>query len=121
MCNSLKNGSRVYKIPESGFGYKLFEKSRRRITAKTFFRETILPRDAWIKWDDNIGVGDGFCFFRTKKDVKEYLKAWSASTYKIFHRIRYKQGLGKRGENGYMSSLCKEFKILKEVDIKELR
>ena len=123
MCNNLKNGNRVYKIPEYGFGYKVFLKSKGNIkTLRTAYHETKMLKNAWIEWEDDRytgwGHGDGFCFFLTLQDMKDFY----VCSYETVRRIRYRKGLGRRREgDSYMSSLCKEFKILKEVDIKDLK
>lgn len=116
MCNQLKNGNRVYKIPEWGFGYKVFRKNN----GKGIFLESPYHRAStrvgvWKTWDNSFD-GDGFCFLLTKQAVKDFglFSAW------VVYRIRYRKGLGKRMFGHYMSSLCKEFKILQEVGVKEL-
>ena len=126
MCNNLKNGNRVYKIPEWGFGYKVFRRGRKEAKClSTFYRWARIYRNKWVKWNTKSTMNrwgdDGFCFLLTAKDVKDFMGGYTSS-HRAIYRIRYRQGMGRRKEFGdYMSSLCKEFKILKEVDIKELR
>ena len=121
MCNNLKNGNQVYPIPEWGFGYKVFDKNKGNGLVYTApFSDTRTRKGVWKKWWKRYGTkAHGFCFFLTLKDLSG-VESWHWD--KSVCKIRYSRGLGRRRElGGYMSSLCKEFKILKEVDIKDLK
>ena len=128
MCNNLRNGKRVYKIPEWGFGYKIFFKGRKEAkTLRVGIKTVRYPKNAWIKWKEGCKE-DGFCFFLSLSEAQYVLNEFRHQLKGcIIHKIRYRKGLGKRKEPiygcwdleevdaGYMSSLCKEFKILGEV------
>jgi hypothetical protein len=125
MCNNLRNEKRVYKIPEEGVGYKVFNKGNKgRKTLTTPFHEANIKKNKWTKWQVKPYTwvtGDGFCFLYTLKDVKEFMGDTFPEEW-VVHRIQYKEGLGRRREGekwwgGYMSSLCKEYKILEEVTL----
>lgn len=129
MCNSLRNGNRVYPIPEWGFGYKVFENREGDLVSHVFSTE--MERGEWIVWDiekyNSLREGvKGFCFLGSRGAIRNYMKHFIVDGDDVIHKIRYRGGLGKRREGDsdgthFMSSLCKEFKILKEVDIKELK
>ena len=121
MCNSLQNGSRVYKIPEYGFGYKVFTRGKMGASGiQSPHKGAVFIKGEWVVWDAEEAYpfgGEGFCFLYTKQDVLDYYPTGED----VVHRIRYRKGLGRRRQGfSYMSSLCKEFKILKEVDIREI-
>lgn len=126
MCNRLKDGNRVYKIPEYGYGYKVFQKPRKG--RKTIYSDTLGARyrlGQWVKWDekkDIFGRNGGFCFLLTPKGLKSYNKFPQIDfDEETVYKIRYRKGLGRRGQKtSYKASLCKEFKILNEVKPEDL-
>lgn len=116
MCNRLENGMEIHPIPKNSYGYKLFLKNRgySRFLTPPYRSDRRIKVGAWVKWDSGQS-GDGFCFLKTLKDVKEFRMGWliGCSVYKI----QYKNGLGKRLDdfNNYTMSLCKEYKILEKI------
>lgn len=125
MCNGLKNGSSVCDIPQYGFGYKVFRLGRKGTkTLRSYVANTRVLKNEWIKWNPKKAYwqDDGFCFLLEKEAVWDFIRYWDGYDNARIYRIKYRKGLGQRMEGYvYMSSLCKEFKILQEVNIKDLK
>lgn len=130
MCNNLRtntwfyNPVTIHKIPESGYGYKIFikEKIGKKWVLTTAFKGSKVKRRTWKKWRSNY-EGNGFCFLPNKTAIKNIIDMhfFIFSEKYVIVKIEYKKGLGKRMEsNKYMSALCKEYQIIKEVKLKDL-
>jgi len=123
MCNfkHTDKRSKVQAIPESGTGWKIFEKLNGKFLTLCAYRTEYRKTDGRITWDPAMR-GDGFCFFSTKTVATKCLKKWEEamrdSCCYVVMPIRYSGGTESHLEHKlianrrYRLSLCKSFEIL---------
>ena len=123
MCNfkHYDSASKVQKIPKEGVGWKIFDTFGGGLLSMVLW-QSYRKTDQEIIWDNDL-FGDGFCFFRSKREANRCLQAWIPETdtgrsYTI-KKIAYSGGLQSHLENRLISrsgsfriSLCKSFRIL---------
>ena len=124
MCNHLHENSKP--IPKSGIGWKLFVLSSNGQLGSIFGIRSIyqkVGRSKYITWNfysSYVGVGDGFCFFTTKKEAENLLHDLHKDRFYgnvILVKIFYQGGMGEHKENSitsrrsYETALCKKFKL----------
>lgn len=130
MCNFLRVGE-VTQIPPHGEGYKLLQKRGGRYI--TPWREVFVTIGEKIIWERNMYhnyIGDGFTFFRTLEQVKNFffkktldssLRYWLPKL--VVARIQYEDGLGERYERDpaieEMVALCLAYTVVEIIPKEE--
>lgn len=123
MCNFLRplfSNRRVYKIPESGIGYKLFRRSLNSQIEYSPYKSVRVEYGDTLCWEES-REGDGFTFFDNLKLAMKLLKKeeknveyWENCKF-VIREINYNKGIGKRIEDNIAIEisvcLCKEYKV----------
>ena len=118
MCNFLHD--KYSKIKPAGIGYKIFGPNQSPCFIDDSYQfEDKSGNNRWISWKKDY-IGDGFCFFVSKREAFRLLKELSYYGFSdhYVYTIEYSQGLGKHIENNitvkkvYTTAICKRFQIL---------
>lgn len=121
MCNWIHKNIESIKFKENGNGWKLFRYGYPKLLPLCYgnYRKR---KDGWIEWDKEDQIGDGFCFFYTRKEAQRALRDWkekaTLSKNSVLRKIQYRNSVAKQKEDNFITGIiyeigiCKEFKIL---------
>lgn len=109
MCNYTHEDSKP--IPPEGLGWKIFDTVDGVLVScfkqRSYFNKGYpnIVNNVGIEWRNHFDGGDGFCFFRTRKEARRALRVLKndfGSTFSgcVIRRIAYRGGLGEHTEKG---------------------
>lgn len=131
MCNKVMWDQELnpVAIPETGVGWKVFYSMEAEKTPTSELLQRFggicgkyrKDSDGWIRWEEDGGEEQGFCFFLKKEDAEKMRQVKPLGGRAVIRKIEYQEGVQERDQMNIVRSddkwrmaICKRFRILEE-------